>query len=123
MYRLLVTIAYRKWLILLVSVLVFASVAALTFQTQPMYKATAALQLAPDTRQFLDVTSTGEGLKLNETSFYKTQYEILAGQTLSERVIDKLGLKMEQIARKDLIWWCSGAGRCRLPRKKPGRIA
>jgi uncharacterized protein involved in exopolysaccharide biosynthesis len=100
MYRLFVTIAYRKWLILLITALVFAGVAALTFKMQPMYKATAALQLAPDTRQFLDVTSTGEGLKLNETAFYKTQYEILAGQTLSERVVDKLGLKMEQIARK-----------------------
>jgi succinoglycan biosynthesis transport protein ExoP len=122
MYRLFVTIAYRKWLILLVGILVFACVAVLTFKTQPMYKATAALQLAPDTRQFLDVANTAQGLKLNDTAFYKTQYEILASETLSERVIDKLDLKIEQVARKTLFGSATGQDNAVTPERSRAEL-
>lgn len=122
MYRLFATIAYRKWLILLIAALVFTGVAVMTFKTQPMYKATAALQLAPDTRQFLDVTSAGEGLKLNETAFYKTQYEILTGQTLSARVVDKLGLQIPQIARQSVLARTSAATDISTPEKRRAEL-
>lgn len=104
MYRLFITIAYRKWLIMAITVGVFALVVTMTFMVQPMYRATAALQLAPDTRQFQVLQgNNGEVLKLNETSFYKTQYEILSGQSLAERVVDKLELKTEQFIRKSVL--------------------
>ena len=103
MYRLFVTIAYRKWLILLITLLIFAVVAGITFMTAPMYKATASFRLAPEATDFLKYPTTGEAFKLNESAFYKTQYEILGSELLAERVIDKLKLTQAQITRQSVL--------------------
>lgn len=103
MYRLFNTIFYRKWLIMLSALAVFALVVALTLMTQPLYKATASFRLVPETKDLLKFPVGGEDFKLNETSFYKTQYEILGGENLANTVIDKLKLSSEQITRQSLI--------------------
>ncbi len=103
MYRLFNTIAYRKWLIMLITMAVFAVVVALTLMTQPLYKATASFQLVPETKDLFKYPTDGEDFKLNETSFYKTQYEILGGDNLANKVIDKLNLTTEQITRQNVL--------------------
>jgi capsular exopolysaccharide synthesis family protein len=89
--RYLEIILRRKGIILTFFTVVFVTVLIGSLLKRPVYKATATLEISPESPKivkFEDVVavqpSTGE--------FYETQYKLLKSRSLARRVIDKLDL-------------------------------
>jgi len=90
MYKLFIAVAYRKVLFVLIVLLTFLLVIAASLLKPVMYKSTAIIQLIPKEVTNFNQSANATTIKFNETSFYKTQYEILQSKTLAYRVINRL---------------------------------
>src|SRR5262245_11570547 len=65
------------------------------FVQTPEYRAAAMLQIEPPTPTFMSVTDAlvGGGNYWQNSDFYNTQFTILRGNALGEKVVDRLKLK------------------------------
>jgi len=83
----------RMFTILIIALLVFAAAAFKTLTTQPIYRATAKLQIDSDKSvNVLTYDVEAQPNNTNDKDFYQTQYELLQSRSLARRVIDELNL-------------------------------
>ena len=86
-----IAVKYR-WLIIGAMLTALVLAAVITFLMTPIYRATASIQID---REAMNVTGN-DGLQPEELNsgleFYQTQYELLASQSLAERVVSTFGL-------------------------------
>ncbi len=84
----------RKWLISLVVGTVLLLVAVQSFTTTPLYRATARVQIDPESANVLpykDIYESDERYVASEI-YLQTQLEILQSRALARRVVDRLNL-------------------------------
>jgi capsular exopolysaccharide synthesis family protein len=89
--RLLRVLLRRKWEILLVALLVLVPVAIATWLTDPMYRASALVQIDPEPVQVLPFREIDvPNLTPNFDMFMRSQEQVLRGPTLIQRVVERL---------------------------------
>jgi len=84
----------RKWLIVAVVTTVLVLVAVQSFTTTPLYRATARIQIDPESENILPYKDVYEGPEryLSSEVYLQTQLEILQSRALARRVVDRLNL-------------------------------
>ena len=86
-----------RWTILSIFVVVFTLVAIGTFTQKPVYRASAKIEISPQSRKVSPVAEVGEmGLSqygwFAEERYFNTQYEIIKSRDIARRVFDRLDL-------------------------------
>jgi capsular exopolysaccharide synthesis family protein len=83
----------RRWTVLTVTTVLAAAVAIVSFKTQPVYEATARVEVEADTPaiQSLNDLFRGEG-GFSDDAFLQTQVDVLKSENLAWRTIQQLGL-------------------------------
>ena len=84
----------RKWLITTIVATVLLLVAVQSFTTTPLYRATARVQIDPESANVLpykDVYESDERYA-STAIYFQTQLEILQSRALARRVVDRLNL-------------------------------
>ncbi|HZM71287.1 MAG TPA: polysaccharide biosynthesis tyrosine autokinase [Candidatus Cryosericum sp.] len=94
-----------RWTILSVFVVVVTLVAVGTFTQDPVYRATATVEISSQSRKVAPVADAGDlGVGsfgwLAEERYYNTQYEIIKSRDVAERVFDRLDLYNEAQFKK-----------------------
>ncbi len=84
----------RRWLIAGVVAFVLLLVGLQSFTTTPLYRATAGIQINPETANVLPYEEIYESAEryLASDMFLQTQLEILQSKALAQRVVDRLDL-------------------------------
>ncbi|RPJ62652.1 MAG: hypothetical protein EHM23_02710, partial [Acidobacteria bacterium] len=84
----------RKWLIGLVVGAVLLLVGLQSFTTTPLYRATARVQIDPESASILPYQPLNESAEryLSSEIYLQTQLEILQSRALARRVVDRLNL-------------------------------
>jgi polysaccharide biosynthesis transport protein len=90
----------RKWVVVGVALTVLAAGALHTLRQPKIYSARAALIIDPSPPKFLDeqvqeVSESGPGYYWMSKEYYETQYKVITSRSVSERVVDKLGLRAD----------------------------
>lgn len=110
-------ITRHMWIIVLFILFVTMLVTIWTMSLTPIYRSSTMLQIDRETPKVVkyDTTISPEGILLDDTSFYRTQYELLKSETLAQRVIDVLHLglhsgfmgkeKQSQLKKWFYQWW------------------
>jgi polysaccharide biosynthesis transport protein len=89
----------RKWQILAVFLISTLLAALVTFLSRPIYRASTTLQIEKLSPRILDREKDVTPVETSaDRDFYQTQYELLRGRTLAERVIDELQLRQSSAA-------------------------
>lgn len=94
-----------RWTILSVFVVVVTLVAVGTFTQDPVYRATATVEITTQSRKVAPVADAGDlGAGsygwFAEERYYNTQYEIIKSRDVAERVFDRLDLYNEPQFKK-----------------------
>lgn len=84
----------RRWLILTAFISVFVLSLIYLFKATPIYRATARLQIDPESDSILRVE--GIAIARQEQDYLQTQYKNLLSRTLVRSVFDKLHLKDDE---------------------------
>ncbi|MBK8453846.1 MAG: polysaccharide biosynthesis tyrosine autokinase [Thiofilum sp.] len=97
-------IVRRKGLIISIAALVFMVALIATLMMTPIYRASATLQIQPETSgKLLEFGVEAQDTRVNDKDFYQTQYELLQSRNLARRTIDTLNLESdltgEQLAK------------------------
>src|SRR5262245_60392627 len=79
----------RKWLILGVTLAVFAGAVAWTFTTQPLYQSTVRIQIDPD-QAVLPYKDFGMVDPAANPRYLETQVEVLRSEVLARRIVRRL---------------------------------
>jgi capsular exopolysaccharide synthesis family protein len=79
----------RRWIIIIISVVVFSAAAAYGFLTPPVFRATTVLNIERETGSAVQSQNIGEG---QDDSYFNTQYKLIASDTALQRVYDDLKL-------------------------------
>ena len=79
----------RRWIILLISVLVFAGAAAYVVVTPPVFRATTVINIERESGTAVQSQNIGDG---QDDSYFSTQYKLIASDTALRRVYDDLKL-------------------------------
>lgn len=90
-----VFLKYRR-IILSVFLVTLAATAVVTFTTDPLYTATATIQIerqAPKMAPVQEVQQIDAAGSFDKYDYYQTQFEILRSRTIAARVIKALGLE------------------------------
>jgi capsular exopolysaccharide synthesis family protein len=82
----------RRWTVLSVLGIVFTAVLVSTLLTTPIYRATSTLQIDRDTIEVVQVKGMESAVGAGDRDFLQTQYELLRGRALAERVVSQLNL-------------------------------
>ncbi len=86
----------RKWIVLVTTVIAVMAGLVVTYNTTPIYRSTASLQVEEPTfrlRGFEREVGLGGGESYTKARRYqKTQEDVLRSRALAERVVDQLGL-------------------------------
>lgn len=81
----------RKWMILAITIVgTFASI-AMTLRTQPLYMATASIEVQREEVQILEGANVGPTV-IADSTYMETQYRLLRSRFLAERVAEDLNL-------------------------------
>ncbi|MGV6852263.1 MAG: GumC family protein, partial [bacterium] len=83
----------RKWTIITIAFLVFATATIATLMMTPIYRASITLKIDTENTQVLDYDVEAQQQSINSKDFYQTQYELLQSRSLARRTIDQLGLE------------------------------
>ncbi|MFQ5877217.1 MAG: GumC family protein [Acidobacteriota bacterium] len=91
------TIWRGRWTVLSIFVIVVTLVALGTFTQEPVYRATATVEISPQSRKVspvAEVVEMGSGAYgwYAEERYYNTQYEIIKSRDVAQRVFDRLDL-------------------------------
>ncbi len=81
----------RKWTILSIASIVLMATAVMTFTMEPIYRATATIQINKENPQIVDFKEIFS-VNTMELDYYQTQYKILESRTLAKKVIQSLKL-------------------------------
>jgi capsular exopolysaccharide synthesis family protein len=79
----------RRWIILVIAVLVFAASAVYIYVTPPVFRATTVLNIERESGTAVQSQNIGEG---EDDSYFNTQYKLIASDTALQRVYDDLKL-------------------------------
>ena len=79
----------RRWIILLIFVLVFGLAAAYAFMTPPVFRATTVINIERETGSAVQSQNIGEG---EDESYFATQYKLIASDTALRRIYADLNL-------------------------------
>jgi len=83
----------HRWIVLACFLITMVTVATATFVQQPVYKATATIQIemaAPKVLKFEEVSSSSTDREIED--YYQTQYKLLTSYSLAERIVNLLEL-------------------------------
>ena len=83
----------HRWIVLACFLITMVTVATATFVQQPVYKATATIQIemaAPKVLKFEEVSSSSTDREIED--YYQTQYKLLTSYSLAERIVNLLKL-------------------------------
>src|SRR5437867_8291860 len=114
----------RQWAVYTVAGVVLAVTAARTFTLQPLYRATALLEIqrsSPDVLAFRDLMRTDSSWQ-GYSAFYETQYRILQSRAVARRAAERLDLPRHPLYRErrpSLLGRGAAALRRLLPRGDP----
>ncbi|MFQ5900569.1 MAG: GumC family protein [Thermodesulfobacteriota bacterium] len=92
----------RKWTIFTFFTIIVTTVTIGSFATEPVYKATAVIQIekeAPKVLSFEDILPANT----QSSDYYQTQYGILKSRTLAMKVIERLSLQDHPQFKNDKI--------------------
>ena len=83
-----------RWIVLTTAVVAVVLGIVVSLLQTPEYRATALLQIEPPTPTFMSVTDAlvGGGSYWQNSDFYNTQFTILKGNSLGQRVVEQLKL-------------------------------
>jgi capsular exopolysaccharide synthesis family protein len=81
----------RRWLILVVAVVVFSAAALVTYTLRPVYQAQSMLLIEKE-RGAGAVYANGAVVESRNDDYYQTQYKILQSRSLNQHVYDQLKL-------------------------------
>ncbi|MHB8474457.1 MAG: GumC family protein [Gammaproteobacteria bacterium] len=90
----------RRWLVLGVVSVAAALALIYTLLTPPTYRATATMQIDTGGMQIIQVQGISPLQGVSDQQFYQTQYELLRGRALAERVVDDLHLVGDGIVQR-----------------------
>ena len=91
----------RRWLIILLTVILSVGVAAfITLRMTKIYQATATIRIETQAPQVLgrgveDVVEMGTGSFWSNMEYYETQYKIISSRDVASRVVLELGLNKD----------------------------
>lgn len=89
-------IVRRKWLIISIAALVFMIALVATLMMTPIYRASATLQIQPESSgKVLNYSIEAQDTRVNDKDYYQTQYELLKSRNLAQRTIESMGLEAE----------------------------
>ncbi|PID45475.1 MAG: hypothetical protein CSB47_08720 [Proteobacteria bacterium] len=89
----------RKGTIILIALLTFVAALVSTLMMKPVYRATATLQIQPETTKVLEFDVEAEGQQVNTRDFYQTQFEILKSRALAKMTMEQM--QLESLFRGD----------------------
>ena len=95
------TLMKRRWTIATVAIVVTTIVAIVSFKTQPIYKATARVQVDSETPMIQSIEAVFQKTTADDT-YVQTQIQVLESETLAWRTIDELGLREHLIPPSQL---------------------
>jgi capsular exopolysaccharide synthesis family protein len=79
----------RRWIILVIFVVVSAAAASYGFLTAPVFRATTVINIERETGSAVQIQNAGEG---QDDSYFSTQYKLIASETALRRVYADLKL-------------------------------
>ena len=83
----------RRWTVLTVMTVLAAAVAIVSFKMQPVYEATARVEVEADTPAIQSITDLYRGeAGFSDDAFLQTQVDVLKSENLAWRTIQQLGL-------------------------------
>jgi capsular exopolysaccharide synthesis family protein len=83
----------RRWTILTVTAAVATLAAIVSFRTQPVYEATARVEVEADTPQIQSLNDLYRGMPgFTDDAFLQTQVDVLRSENLAWRTVQELGL-------------------------------
>ncbi len=89
-------IIQKHWMVILAAVVVALGIGiAVTLMTQRVYEAGVTVQIDKDAPQVVDVQNLEPQDQGTYDEFFQTQYGLIKSESLSARVVDKLGLVNE----------------------------
>lgn len=86
------TLVHQKRMILSILGAVILLTLLYTFLSDPVYRATAKLQIEREPTKVVDIKFLDSGDIRDTRDFYQTQFELIKSRALAKRVIDKLSL-------------------------------
>ena len=95
------TLLKRRWTIATVAVIVTTIVAIVSFKMQPIFKATARVQVESETPLIQSIEEMFQKANADDT-FVQTQIQVLKSENLAWRTIEELGLSQRLISAKKL---------------------
>ena len=95
------TLIKRFWTIATVAIIVTTVVAIYSFKTQPIYKATARVQVESETPMIQSIEDVFQKTSADDT-YVQTQIQVLESESLAWRTIDELNLRQHLIAPSKL---------------------
>ena len=103
----------RRWTIATVAIVVTTIVAIVSFKMQPIYKATARVQVDSETPMIQSIEDVFQKTTADDT-YVQTQIQVLESESLAWRTIDELGLREHLIAPAQLSKTTSDKQKVRL---------
>jgi uncharacterized protein involved in exopolysaccharide biosynthesis len=83
----------RRWTILTMALVVGTLAAIVSFKTQPVYEATARVEVEAETPQIQSLTDLYRGLPgFTDDAFLQTQVNVLKSENLAWRTVQQLGM-------------------------------
>ncbi|MGC2109040.1 MAG: polysaccharide biosynthesis tyrosine autokinase [Candidatus Korobacteraceae bacterium] len=95
------TLLKRRWTIATVAVVVTTIAAIVSFRMQPIYKATARVQVESETPLIQSIEEMFQKSEADDT-FVQTQIQVLKSENLAWRTIEQLGLTQRLISPRKL---------------------
>ena len=86
------TLVKRRWTIAMVALVVTTVAAVISFKTQPVYKATARVQVESETPMVQSIEEVFRKTSADDT-YLQTQIQVLESESLAWRTIEELGLR------------------------------
>ncbi len=90
-----------KWSILFITLATLMLSLIISLSLTPTYRAVGTIEIQPES-EYGDKINEQKG-QVTDKSFYETQYEFLRSKALAARVIDKLGIRNENMKDPDQI--------------------
>jgi capsular exopolysaccharide synthesis family protein len=82
-------ISRRRWIVLIISVLVLSSAAVYAFYSAPVFRATTVLSIEKESGNVVQTQNIGEG---QDDEYFETQFKLIASETELRRVYADLQL-------------------------------
>lgn len=93
----------RKWLILSFILITVLTTLVLTLAQPKQYRASATLEILPQTPKITKFEEIGVNSTLNAREYYDTQVELIQGEELLQSVIDRLELEVHPSVKKTVF--------------------